>query len=101
MSRALSLDRQCIAVGLPSPELEVRFHPTRKWRFDFAFVSQRLAIEVDGGAFVQGRHSRGGGVEKDVEKFAEAMVLGWRILRVTPRHVRNGQAVNWIERLLR
>lgn len=25
---------------------EYRFHPVRKWRFDFAFPSLRLAIEI-------------------------------------------------------
>jgi very-short-patch-repair endonuclease len=97
----ISLDRQCVALGLPAPETEVRFHPTRKWRADFLWRSPMLIVEVDGGVFVTGRHSRGAGVEADCEKFAEAMVLGYRVLRVTTRHVRNGQAVQWIERLLR
>ena len=82
------------------PQLEFRFHKTRRWRFDLAFVDQKLAVEVDGGGYVQGRHSRGSGIEKDCEKFAEAMVMGWRVLRVTPKHVESGQAVAWIQQLL-
>lgn len=101
MSKGLSLDRQCVAVGLRAPVTEYRFHPVRKWRFDLAWVAEKLAVEIDGGVFVQGRHSRGAGVEKDAEKYAEAMVLGWRVLRVTPRHVRDGRAVGWIEKLIR
>lgn len=103
MSRgSLSLDRQCVAIGLPAPETEVRFHPTRKWRADYLWgVPWKLIVEVDGGVFIAGRHSRGAGVEQDVEKFAEAMCLGYRVLRVTTRHVANGKAINWIERLLR
>jgi very-short-patch-repair endonuclease len=100
--RALSLDRQVAAIGLPVPEMEVRFHPVRKWRADYLWRAPHMLIcEVDGGVFVTGRHSRGAGVEKDCEKFAEAMVLGYRVLRVTTRHVRNGLALGWIEKLLR
>jgi len=77
---------------------EHRFHPTRKWRFDVAVPAWMLAIEIDGGGFVQGRHSRGMGMEQDAEKFAEAAILGWTVLRVTPRHVKSGQAIGWIQR---
>jgi very-short-patch-repair endonuclease len=101
MGHRVSLLQQCAALGLPTPETEVRFHPVRKWRADYLWRQERLICEVDGGVFVQGRHSRGAGIEKDVEKFAEAMALGYRVLRVTTRHVKNGQAVTWIERILK
>jgi len=100
---ALSLDRQCQLAGLPIPTAEVRFHPIRRWRFDWAFLPPvwSLAIEVEGGAFRQGRHIRGAGFEADLEKYAEALVLGWVILRVTPKMVGDGRALGWIERLLK
>jgi very-short-patch-repair endonuclease len=98
----VSLEQQCKAIGLPMPETEVRFHPVRKWRADFLWREPHmLIVELDGGVYVQGRHSRGAGIEKDCEKFAEAMALGYRVMRVTPRHVRNGQAVQWIEKVLK
>jgi len=100
MSAIPLLVTQCRALRLPVPVLEHRFHPTRRWRFDAAWLSHKLAVEVDGGGFVQGRHSRGAGMEKDAEKFAEAMLLGWRVIRTTPRQVKSGQAVQWIERAL-
>jgi hypothetical protein len=83
------------------PVCEQAFHPTRRWRFDLAFKIAKLGVEVDGGGFVQGRHSRGMGMERDTEKFAEAMVLGWRVLRVTTKQVRCGQAIAWIQKLLK
>lgn len=102
MSRgAISLDRQCQLAGLPVPVAEYKFHPTRRWRFDYCWPDKSLAVEVDGGLFVRGRHSRGAGVEKDMEKFAEAMLHGWRVLRVSTNHVRSGQALTWIEGLLK
>jgi hypothetical protein len=83
-----------------TPVAEYRFHPTRLWRFDVAFVKSKLAIEIDGGGFIFGRHSRGLGIEADCEKYAEALLLGWRVLRITPKHVKSGQALHWIEALI-
>ena len=97
---AMSFDRQCKAIGLPVPVAEHRFHASRRWRFDFAWPDDRLAVEVEGGAFVAGRHTRGSGFEKDIEKYAEATALGWRVLRVLPKHITNGQALTWVERAL-
>ena len=95
------LDQQCRALCLPFPVAELKFHPTRRWRFDRAFVAARLAVEIDGGLFIGGRHNRGIGMERDMEKIAAAMLLGWRVLRVSPRHVTSGQAAVWIAALLR
>lgn len=53
------------------------FHPTRRWRFDFAWPSQKLAVEIDG----RGRHQTIVGVRADCEKMNEAIRLGWRVLR--------------------
>ncbi len=93
------LVHQVRACGLPAPEAEVRFHPVRKWRADLLWrAPKKLIVEVEGGVFVQGRHSRGVGMEKDAVKYAEALVLGFPVLRVTPRQVKNGQAIGWIER---
>lgn len=91
---------QIKVAGLPRPDLEVRFHPVRRWRFDLAWADRKVAIEIDGGGFVLGRHSRGKGMEADCEKYCEAMVLGWRVLRVTPRQVQTGQALKWIQQVL-
>ena len=63
------------------PEMEYKFHPTRKWRFDFCFPEIMFALEIEGGAFVQGRHTRGQGFLKDIDKYNEATMMGWRILR--------------------
>lgn len=92
---------QCKQLQLPVPEREFRFHPTRRWRFDLAFTAPYwLAVEVDGGGFVAGRHGRGLGIERDAEKFAEALCHGWRVLRVTPQQIRDGKAIEWIKFLL-
>lgn len=65
-------------------EAEYRFHPSREWRFDFAIPSRRVAIEVEGGAFNGGRHIRPEGYLRDMEKYNEAAVGGWCVIRVLP-----------------
>lgn len=74
----------CRAAGLPEPIAEFRFAPPRKWRFDWAWPLRKCAIEVEGGAFSGGRHTRGAGFLKDMEKYNAAVLGGWKVLRVTP-----------------
>ena len=71
---------------------EYRFHPTRRWRFDFARPDIRLAIEIDGGVWSGGRHSGGAGQIKDMEKGNAAVALGWQILHFTPQQAKNNEA---------
>jgi len=97
---AEALIAEIYLADLPKPVTEYRFHPTRKWRFDIAWVDRKLAVEVDGGVYVQGGHTRGKAYEGDREKDAEAMLLGWRILRVTPNLIRSGDALRWIRGML-
>lgn len=90
------LARLCVLTHLPAPVLEYRFHPTRKWRFDLAWPSLLLAVEIDGGLFVAGRHSRGAGIRDAMEKTAHALMLGWRVMPLCPDHIKSGQALDWI-----
>src|ERR1043166_3127491 len=64
-------------------EREFRFHPVRKWRFDFCIPAMMIAVEVEGGVWMGsgGAHNRGKGFLEDIEKYNEATVLGWRLLR--------------------
>ena len=89
------------ALRLPEPEREYQFAPPRRWRFDFAWPSLKLAIEVEGGVFVSGRHSRGVGFERDAEKYNAAVERGWQVLRYTSRMIRDGGAISQIERVIR
>jgi very-short-patch-repair endonuclease len=79
---------------------EYRFAPPRRWRLDFAWPAHRVAVEIEGGAWTQGRHVRGKGFEADCRKYASALVAGWRVLRVTPAMVREGTALRMVMALL-
>lgn len=66
----------------PALEQEFRFNaPASRHRFDFAHLPTRIAIEIEGGTFTGGRHTRGVGFHKDCIKYNIASGLGWRIFR--------------------
>jgi very-short-patch-repair endonuclease len=88
-------------MNLPIPERETRFHPTRKWRFDLSWADRKVAVEIDGGVFVGGRHSRGAGYRNDCEKLNAAAAAGWRVFRFLPEQVAKGAAVELLKDVLR
>ena len=100
------------SLGDPSrlPEREYIFAHPRKFRFDFAWPSLKIAVEIDGDTRgspvichncrskvravakngtigrelrLGGRHSRGDGFQSDSEKQNLATCLGWSVLRLT------------------
>jgi len=91
---------QMRALGLPAWESEYRFHRDRKWRFDLAWPHLRLAVEVEGGVWTGGRHTSPTGFEADCEKYSEAAILGWRVIRVTGAMVKDGRAIDLIQRAI-
>ena len=98
--------RDVTAAGLPAPEREYRFHPERQWRLDFAWPASLFAVEVEGlvpahgpdGEERKGRHQTLQGAQEDIVKYAEAVLLGWRLLRVSQADVKSGRARVWAER---
>lgn len=96
----VSLSKLIADSELPLPCREFKFHETRRWRFDFAWPEFLVAVEVEGGVWTGGRHTRGVGFEGDCEKYAEALTAGWKVLRVTGKHIRSGRAMEWLRMLL-
>jgi len=112
-----ALSRQLVAVKAPPFEHEFRFSANhvglgkgiksrlkdaglKDWRFDFAWPEIKLAVEVEGGIFVNGRHSRGAGFEGDCIKYGEAMKLGWNVYRCTGGMIKSGNALDTIEMMI-
>jgi len=81
-------------------EEEYKFHPTRRWRFDFAIPEKKIAIEAEGGVWSGGRHTTGSGFTKDLEKYGEALILGWKVLRCTGSQIESGQCIDWLKQIL-
>lgn len=63
---------------------EFKFHPNRRWRFDYAIPEHKIAVEVEGGVWTNGRHTRPQGFLGDIEKYNTATLMGWRVFRTTP-----------------
>lgn len=100
---------QCRQAGMVEPQREFQFHPTRKWRLDFAWPLAKVALEVEGGIYPMrqadgsmrpGRHTSPKAFELDAEKYNEAAVMGWCILRATARMVKDGRALAIVEQAL-
>ena len=79
----------------PPLEAEYRFAAPRRWRWDFCHVASRVAIELDGGTWVRGRHSRGSGQSADAEKANEAQLAGWLVIRLTADMLRR-EPLRWM-----
>lgn len=96
----------CGKIGI-NPEKQHKFHPDRKWRFDFAWPDHKVAIELEGGTFGRpvmcdkcgskvmvhtasgsypvragGRHNSGSGMQADCDKYNSAASLGWFVFRI-------------------
>ncbi|WP_025820668.1 endonuclease domain-containing protein [Shewanella marina] len=107
--------QQLKALKLPVAEREFRFHPRRRWRFDFAWPELKLAVEVEGGIESHGkprtingkqvqlksRHLTAKGFQEDCVKYNAAAVMGWKVLRFSGAMVRRGEAIEQIESALR
>lgn len=83
-----------------APVAEYRFCASRRYRLDVAFVAEKLGVEIQGGGWIHGRHSRGAGMEQDAEKSALLAILGWRVIYCTPRQVSRGIVWGWIQQCL-
>lgn len=85
------------------PEREYRFSKSRRWRFDYAFPKYQIAIEYEGLPLqvAKSRHTTISGFAGDCEKYSEAAILGWRIIRVNALSVESGLAHDMIQRIVK
>lgn len=111
------LDLQLRALRVPAPAREYRFALAevgtgpgirkrlkaaglRDWRFDFAWPAKKFAVEVEGGAWVNGRHTRGQGFVDDCVKYHHAMRLGWTVYRCEGNLINSGEAAALVADIL-
>jgi hypothetical protein len=87
-------------VGLPEPAREHRFAAPRRWAFDYAWPAFRIAVEVEGGIFVRGRHTRAQGFIRDMAKYNAAAMRGWFVFRLDFRTFTSPTAVELVREAL-
>lgn len=99
----------CKSEGLPVPALEYKFHPKRKWRSDYYFEKDgiKVALEVEGGVWKKGkdgklggRHNRGVGFIKDLEKYNNYAMMGILLLRVQPKDLLKISTIEMLKKIL-
>ena len=81
-------------------QTEFQFNPERKWRADFYILGSKVLIEVEGGIWSNGRHTRAQGYLGDMEKYNSAQELGYSVYRYSTEQVKSGKAIEDIRRLV-
>lgn len=96
----LLLDQEICDLGLPAatPEYEFAKDIKRRWRIDRAWVTQRIALEIEGGIHMRGRHIRPAGFLSDMDKYNELALRGWLLVRISYDMIKDGRALALISR---
>lgn len=81
-------------------EQEFYFHPDRKWRADFHLIDKKILVEVEGGIWSGGRHTRSKGYLGDMEKYNAATMMGFQVIRFSTDQVKSGHAIQQIEKMV-
>ena len=92
-------DKPYSTLGFGPWEEEYVFLKGRRCRFDFAWPESKIAVEIEGGTFVQGRHTTGVGFAKDCEKYNLATLAGWRVYRFPTGMVKDRSAIIFMHKV--
>lgn len=98
-----SVDQFCMLISQQLQviiRMEYRFNLERQWRFDYAIPDQMIAIECEGGIWTRGRHTRGAGYVADMEKYTDAAIKGWVLIRITPKNLLTSHTVDLIKQAI-
>ncbi len=100
------VEKELIELGVEYHR-QYQFHATRKWKADFAiwcafpeshaFFGKTILLEIEGGEFSGGRHTRGTGLVNDCIKYNEAVMCGYIILRFSGLMVKRGDVKKYLQ----
>lgn len=79
---------------------EHKFLKDRRFRFDYAILEYKIAVEQEGGIWTNGRHTRGVGYKRDMEKYSLAAIEGWIVIRRTPQELSTSATLDLIRRAI-
>lgn len=99
MSEYRLFERILQSYGEVTPEY--KFHPKRKWKFDYCYTREKLAIEIEGGIWIRGRHNSPKGYKKDMDKYNKCEILGYRLLRYSPDLLMRAETHDEIQMVLK
>lgn len=78
-----------------TPVREYVFHPSRKWRLDFAWPELKFAVEIESSV-----HRIKNRFRSDLEKYNALIAGGWTLLRYTRRMVETGAPILEVEKFI-
>lgn len=87
-----------LSSGFPRPTREFHFLSGRRYAADFAWVDYNLLVEIEGGVWSGGRHTRGKGFTEDCRKYNLAQIEGYDVLRFTAEMVESGEALDCLRK---
>ena len=93
----LSIQLKALKIGF---EQEFKFHHKRNWKADFHIIGKKILVEVEGGIWSGGRHTRGKGYIGDMEKYNSATMMGYQVIRFSTEQVKSGLAIQQIEKMV-
>jgi hypothetical protein len=67
---------------------QFKFSENRKFRFDFAHLETKTAIEINGGIWIKSDHSCGHGLIRNYEKINLAITEGWSVFQLAPEMIK-------------
>ena len=91
---------QATAAGLPPFEREYLVPGVSRFRYDFAWIEQKLLVEINGGTWGHMGHSTGKGIARDYRKNRLPQELGWRCYSFTGDEVKEGEAIEVVRKAL-
>lgn len=100
-ARVESFFQMLTKAHLTIPAREFKFDTDRDWRFDYCWPAERIALEVEGGVYTGGRHTRPVGFINDIAKYNAAALAGFRVLRVLPDSLSTRRTEEMLRRCLK
>lgn len=82
-----------LKAAFPDAVPEYKFHPKRRWRIDWFLPEVNVGIEIEGGIWTHGRHTRPSGFLKDVEKYNIAALMGIKVYRIPHSDLKSAQKI--------
>jgi very-short-patch-repair endonuclease len=93
----------CRICDVPMPLVDYRKGiPGRKLEIDFAFVEERVGVELQGGIYAHMGHSTGTGIQRDYDKQNLAQLEGWILLQLSTNRLEDapGPFMDLVKRAL-
>jgi very-short-patch-repair endonuclease len=86
--------------GINLPVKEHMGIPGRKYRFDYAWLTEKVAVEIQGGVYTKHAHGSVTGILAGYRKANECAKFGWRVLYFTPAEMKSTDTIKTIKAAL-